>query len=412
VPHDLVMPRLGMTMTEGVVTHWLKQPGQAVDKGEVLLIIETDKVEIEIESPCSGIFNEVLVELGQAVPVGTVIGRIVQPGETTEKLGTTLATTVPVSAPEQRVLSTLSGTSAVLAPRPQAPEGVASPRAKKLARELNVDILRVPDYEGRGRISESDVRRFFDERSSSGTRAQVAPAAVSDPSGGDTQASSTVRKIIADKMTLSFQTIPHFYLTVLADATDLVKLRREMILERAVEERLSYTDFLLKALAVSVRSHPIVNAYWQDATGTAPRRNEVNVGIAVQTPNRLFVPVIRNAADLPFLELAKVRASLVKRARSGKLRVDDVGDASCTLSNLGSYEVDHFQAIINPPESVTLASGRIASRPMVVEGAVVPRETLYLSLSADHRIIDGAAGAAFLDTILQLIQSPGTLLGS
>jgi pyruvate dehydrogenase E2 component (dihydrolipoamide acetyltransferase) len=412
VPHDLVMPQLGMTMSEGAVTQWLKQPGQAVDKGELLLIIETDKVDIEIESPCSGIFNEVLVELGQAVPVGAVIGRIVLPGETTEKLRTTVAPTVPVLAPEQRFLSTLSGTSSAPVPRPRTVEGLPSPRAKQLARELNVDILRVPDYEGKGRISESDVRHFFAERSSSGTRAQLAPAAVSDPSGGKNQRPSAVRKIIADKMTLSFQTVPHFYLTALADATDLVKLRREMILECAVEERVSDTDFLLKALAVSVRSHPDVNAYWQDATGTAQRRNEVNVGIAVQAPNLLAVPVIRNAADLPFLELARLRASLVERARSGQLRVDDVGDASCTLSTLGSYEVDHFQAIINPPESVILAAGRIAPRPMVVEGAVVPRETLYLSLSADRRIIDGAAGAAFLGTIVQLIQSPGTLLHS
>jgi pyruvate dehydrogenase E2 component (dihydrolipoamide acetyltransferase) len=173
--------------------------------------------------------------------------------------------------------------------------------------------------------------------------------------------------------------------------------------------RLSYTDLLLKALAVSLRERPEVNAYWQNG---AVQRHRINVGFATQTTDRLIVPVVRDADKLPLAELAKVRGALVARARAGKLQANEVGDASCTLSNLGSYGIDHFHAIINPPESVILAVGRIASRPMVENGAVVPRQTIYLSLSVDHRLLDGTTSAGFLNHLVRLVESPATLLQS
>jgi pyruvate dehydrogenase E2 component (dihydrolipoamide acetyltransferase) len=407
VPYDLLMPQLGMTMTEGCVVQWLKKPGEAVQKGEFLLIVQTDKVDIEIESPCSGTLAQVLVELGQFVPVGSLIGRIAQAGESPE-LPSEVVTPISALPQTQPMASTSTALEITAAPSPDSdgPRPL-SQRAKKVARELGVDISLVPDYDGKGRIVEADVQRFFEENSAAGSKSRV----ISEPIPGGVaskETSSAARRAIAERTTVSFQTIPHFYLTVLSDATELVNLREGLVdqIEKKVGVRLSYTDLLLKGLAVALRAHPEVNAYWQDG---AVHRDRINVGFATQTPDRLLVPVVRDADKLPLSELAKIRGALVARARSGKLQVDDLGNASCTLSNLGSYAVDHFHAIINPPESVILAAGRIAFRPMVANGAVVPRQTIYLSLSVDHRLVDGIAGAAFLSTLVRVLESPYTL---
>jgi pyruvate dehydrogenase E2 component (dihydrolipoamide acetyltransferase) len=410
VPYDLLMPQLGMTMTEGSVVEWLKKPGEVVEKGECLLIVQTDKVDIEVESPCSGTLVQVLVELGQFVPVGSVIGRIAQAGESPE-ITREVVTPIPVPGQRQPIASTTSPSVTEKAPSPVSDgRKLPSQRAKKLARELGLHVSLVPDYDGRGRIVEADVQRFFDECSSGGSKAKIVSEAMSS-GAANKETSSTARKAIAERMTVSFQTIPHFYLTVLADATELIKLREDLAdqIEKQVGVRLSYTDVLLKALALALRAHPEVNAYWQDG---AVHRDRINVGFAAQTADRLVVPVVRNADKLPLPEMAKVRSTLVARARAGKLQVDDVGDASCTLSNLGSQRVDQFHAIINPPESVVLAAGRIAFRPMVANGTVVPRQTIYLSLSVDHRLLDGTTGAAFMNTLVRTVESPETLLHS
>jgi pyruvate dehydrogenase E2 component (dihydrolipoamide acetyltransferase) len=407
------MPQLGMTMTEGSVVQWLRQPGETLEEGEFLFIVQTDKVDIEIESPCSGTFIESLVELGQIVPVGTVIGRIGQAGtgKTSETmLSSTLASrSAPVR--EQTVASIVPTPVVETASSPDTHgRKLANPRAKKLAKELSLDLSMVPDYEGRGRIVEADVQRFFDERLVAGSESSALPKAA--PWGASKKETpSSVRNAIAERMTVSLQTIPHVYLTVLADATELVKLKRERLseIEKQVGVRFSYTDVLLKALAVALRDHPEVNSYWQEGV---VRRDRINVGFATQAGDRLVIPVVRDADRLPLAEVAKVRGALVERARTGKLQADDVGGASCSLSNLGSHGVDHFHAIINPPESVILTSGRIALRPMVVDEAVVPRPTVYLSLSLDHRLIYETAGAEFLNTVVRIVESPETLLQS
>ncbi len=413
MPYDVLMPQLGMTMTEGSVVQWLKKPGELVKNGEFLFIVQTDKVDMEIESACSGTFIESLVELGQVVPVGTVIGRIAtaESGKTIQPVQS-FAAIAPVSAPapEQAPALSIPVPAAETTASSDARGGkLANPRAKKLAKELGLDISLVPDYEGRGRIVEADVQRFYDER----WAAEIKSTAALDPLSGaaNKETASTARTAIAERMTLSFQTVPHFYLTVLADATELVKLKHGRLREIEKQDgvHFSYTDVLLKALAVALREHPEVNAYWQKGV---VRRERVNVGFAAQAADRLVVPVVRDADKLSLTEFAKVRGALVARAQAGKLQVDDVGDASCSLSNLGPYGIDSFHAIINPPESVILAAGRVAARPMVVGDAVVPRQTIYLSLSVDHRLIDGTAAAEFLNTVVRIIESPETLLQS
>jgi pyruvate dehydrogenase E2 component (dihydrolipoamide acetyltransferase) len=409
--YDVLMPQLGMTMTEGSVVEWLKKPGEVVEKEEFLFIVQTDKVDVEIESACSGTFVESLVEIGQVVPVGTVIGRIAQPesAKTREPMPSSAPASSP--APEQTVATKVPTPLAETASSPDTHvRKLANPRAKKLAKELGLDVSLVPDYEGRGRIVEADVQRFFEESSAGGSESKASPEAASGIIA-NREIPSPARTAIAERMTVSFQTIPHFYLTVLADATELVKLKcgRLSEIERQIGVRVTYTDVLLRALAVALRAHPEVNAYWQKGV---VRRDRVDVGFAAQAGDRLVVPVVRDADKLSLAELAKVRGALVARVRASKLQVDDVGGASCSLSNLGAHGVDYFHALINPPESVILASGRIASRPMVVDEEVVPRQTIYLSLSVDHRLIDGAAGAEFLNTVVRRIESPETLVQS
>jgi pyruvate dehydrogenase E2 component (dihydrolipoamide acetyltransferase) len=412
LPYDVLMPQLGMTMTEGSVVQWLKKPGEPVKHGEFLFIVQTDKVDMEIEAACSGTFVESLVELGQVVPVGSVIARIAtaESGKTIQPVQSSAATVlVSAPAPEQAPAPSVPVPAAETTASSGARGGkLANPRAKKLAKELGLDIHLVPDYEGRGRIAEADVKRFYDERWAAEIKSTVL-----DPLSGavNKETASNARTAIAERMILSFQTVPHFYLTVLADATELVKLKHGRLREIEKQDgvHFSYTDVLLKALAVALREHPQVNSYWQKGV---VRRERVNVGFAAQTADRLVVPVVRDADKLSLTELAKVRGALVSRAQAGRLQVDDVGDASCSLSNLGSHGIDYFHAIINPPESVILAAGRVAARPMVVGDAVAPRQTIYLSLSVDHRLIDGTAAAEFLNTVVRVVESPETLLQS
>jgi pyruvate dehydrogenase E2 component (dihydrolipoamide acetyltransferase) len=404
--YNLQMPQLGMTMTEGCVVKWLKNTGDVVEKGENLFIIQTDKVDMEVESPCSGKLAHILVELGQVVPVGTIIARISQPGDTSDISHTDIAQAklaphgeTPQAAAAASVREPVS--------RESKGTGLVSQRAKRLARQLGLDVSLIPDYDGKGRIVEADVLRFLEECSSAG-RKPVADNANSDPLAAEAT-SNAVRKAIAERMTFSFTTVPHFYLTVLSDATNLVKLKEELLpaIEKQFGVRLSYTDLLLKIVGVTLRAHPEVNSYWQNGV---VRREYINVGFATQTADRLVVPVVRNADTLPLEKLARVRAALANRARSGQLALDDLGDASCTLSNLGSQNIDHFQAVINPPESAVLAVGRIAPRPMVVHGMVVPRQSVYISVSLDHRLIDGVVGASFLSSLVKAIESPHDLL--
>jgi pyruvate dehydrogenase E2 component (dihydrolipoamide acetyltransferase) len=207
-------------------------------------------------------------------------------------------------------------------------------------------------------------------------------------------------------MAQSFQTVPHFYLTVVADATLLAKLRADLlpVVEHRSGARLSYTDLLVKALALALRDHPHINVSWD--AGQIIRHERIHVGVAAQFGEKLLVPVIRDADRLAIPDLARTRHKLVERGRAGKLTPADLEGATCTLSNLGAFGVDQFQAIINPPESAVLAAGRIAPRPVVVGGAVVARQTVSLTLSVDHRVIDGAAGAAFLKSVVDAIESP------
>ena len=388
MPYEILMPQLGLTMTEGAVTTWLKNPGDRVEKGDIVFTVQTDKVEMEVESFGQGYLDRILVAPDQVVPVGTVIA------------------TLSDHAPGD--------------PRAEATAGAAfsaavSPRARRVAQELNVDLAGVKPAKGK-RITEDDVR-LFHRANSGGSAAAPAiepppstPARVIVPAAEKPASLPATRKITAERMASSFQSAPHFYLGVEANAAELVRLR-ESLVRHATDRfgvKLTYTDFFLKAIAVALTEQPRVNESWSD--GNIVRRESIDVGFATQTENGLVVPVIRKGDRLSIFDVGRERAALTTKARDGKLSLAEIEGGSATLSNLGHAGIDWFQAILNPPQSVILATGRIAKRPVVVDDEIQAVPTVMLNLSADHRVLDGMAAAAFLARVRELIEAPALLL--
>lgn len=378
--YDVVMPQLGMTMEEGSVLRWFKQPGDAVEKGEPLFEVQTDKVDMEVEAQSSGFLAEILLEPGRTVPVGAVIARI-SGGQQQE----------PIPAgPDSGMVQEPAGAMT---------RKLSSPRARRVAADFGVDIALVEGTGEGGRIREADVIRYAQAAKES------APApAVPVP------ALSPARKTVAAKMAQSFSEVPHFYLAVQADATSLKKVREDLlpVIEREYGVRLTYNDLLIKALALALEANPKVNVSWS-GSGIVPN-TDVHIGFAAQIGEALLVPVIRKAGRLSVGEIAKMRSDLLAKGQAGRLALPDLEGASCTLSNLGPFGVDQFQAIINPPQSAILAVGRIAGRPVAAGDEVVARPTVWLTLSVDHRVVDGVAAAEFLRTIVEAVQAPYRLL--
>jgi pyruvate dehydrogenase E2 component (dihydrolipoamide acetyltransferase) len=378
MPYEVVMPQLGMTMTEGSVIEWLKRPGEEVQRGEPLFIVQTDKVDMEVEATASGILDEVMLQAGAVVPVGTVIARI---------------TTASDTSPPPTVSS---------APAVGKGRILASPKARALARELNIDIASVQAELGCDRVVEADIHEYV---------RHTRPAAVEQrpPSKSDA-AEAAARTRIATRVTESVVTVPHFRLTAQAHATDLVRLRMQLQsdFERQAQVHLTFTDLLLRALAVAIKENPQSNASWID--GRVVARKTIDLSFAVQADARLLAPVVRNADGLSLPGLARTRQELVRRAREGRLTAADLEGGGCLLSNLGGMLVDQFDAIINPPQSFAVAVGRIAPRPFVINRELVVRDTVYLTLSADHRVLDGTPAARLLESLVRAIENPGRLL--
>lgn len=362
---EVVMPQLGLTMTEGAVSAWLKKPGEKIERGEILFLVQTDKVEMEVESFISGHLDQVLVAPDVMVDVGTVIATI-EDGKATTKTP------------------------------PQA-DAAISPRARKLAASLGINLSLLKPLKG-GRISEDDVRGFHSKAGNTGKSPE--PVKEIDPN----------RAVIAQRMTSSFQSAPHFYLTAQVDVSKLVELRNANVdaFQESHGVKITYTDFFLRAMAIALREKPEVNSFW--GSNQVKPLTTVDLSMATQTPHGLLTPVIRGADSLSFAELAKQRAALAGKARARKLILSEMEGGSATLSNLGGYGVDAFYPILNPPQSVILATGRIAKRPIVIEDTVEARFTVFLSLASDHRVLDGAQAAEFLDRIRGLLESPGDTL--
>lgn len=433
---EVVMPRMGLTMEEGTVVRWLKREGEVVKAGEILLEIETDKVTAEVEARVEGVLGKILVAEGETVPIGTPIALILGAGEALpEAVSAAGGKTAPQTAPE------VAGGAAPPTALPVTNKVRASPAARRAARQLGVDLSQVSGRGPLGRILESDVRRFVESQKppekrltpvaarmatqlgidlsavqGSGPRGAIrkadllaAVAAVPPAAEGEWEEVRGPRKLMAERMTLSFSTAPHFYLMAEADATNLVALRERLLpkVEARTGLRLTYTDLLVLFVSRALVEHPRLNAAWEE--GRIRHNSAINIGIAVDTEQALMVPVIHAADKLSLSEIVQRRASLVEKARGGKLSLDEVSGGTFTLSNLGTFRVDLFNAVLNPPQAAILAVGRIREAVVPVQGQASVRSLIGLSLTCDHRVLDGAVGARFLERVIEMIEDPYAL---
>jgi pyruvate dehydrogenase E2 component (dihydrolipoamide acetyltransferase) len=413
------MPALGMAQETGTLLQWLKAPGQSVTQGEPLMEVETDKATVEIEAPASGVLAQVTAGPGDVVPVGHVIAVIFAPGEAPQA-GAPPVEASPVAArlaaehrldlaqvkPEggrvrkEDVLAYLAAQ-----PRP-LPEGrvLASPKARRLARERGIDLRSLRGSGPDGAVLAGDLPE--PAPASVPVPAASAPAPAPQPAQPDTLAVSRMWQVMAERVTQAWTSIPHFYLIREAHAAQLVAWREEA--QQRVSEKLSYTDFLVKLVAAALRGHPRLNAAYRD--GSILLNSDINVGLAVAVEAGLVVPVIHRADQLGLGQIAARRAEIVARAQAGKLSPDDLAGGTFTISNLGMHGVDAFNAIVNPPQAAILAVGRLAERVVPVEGRPAVASMITFSLSCDHRVVDGARGAQFLQTMAELVEQPMRLL--
>jgi len=377
MPTNVIMPALELAQETGKVLHWLKAPGDLVRKGESIVEIETDKVTVEIEAPASGILSDVTARAGDVVPVGQAIALIVAPGEAASPLARKVA--------EQEHSTATAVPAARLA--------AASPKARRLAAERGRDVSALRGSGPGGAVLAADV--------ATAKLPEVPPARSVEAPGV-----STVWRIMAERMTASWTTAPHFYLVREVNVSRLVSW-----LEKARKQtgaHVTYTDLLVKLIAATISQHPAVNASWKD--GVIVRNADINIGLAVAIDDGLVVPVLHRADTLSLAELATCREDLVSRAQAGKLRPPDIQGGGFTISNLGMYGVDAFNAIVNPPQAAILAVGRIADRVVALNGQPAVQPTMVLTLSCDHRALDGARGAQFLGALAELIEEPLALL--
>jgi pyruvate dehydrogenase E2 component (dihydrolipoamide acetyltransferase) len=391
--NEVKLPRLGPGMEAGTIVKWLKSEGEPVEKGEPLYELDTDKVTQEVEADFSGVLLKIAVQEGE-VPVGRTIGVIGEQGEE-----------VAVAEPEAE--DTPEPTAKKPPPTPEAPTQAppsrdgrvkASPLARRIARERGIDLASIGGTGPEGRIVAEDVER---------AEAAPGPAAPAAPPGEvEVRPLSSVRKTIARRLTEAWQA-PVFQLTVSANmraTQSLVGQLREL----HPDERPTVTDLLARLSATALMRHRDVNAHYVD--GEVLVYPNANVGIAVAAPQGLVVPVIRGAERLTISEIARARAELVGRARDGKLRQEDLADGTFTISNLGMFGVEQFIAVLNPPQVAILAVGATEDRVVVDGGEFAVQPTMTMPLTCDHRAIDGAVGAQFLQTLKQFLERPGLAL--
>ena len=437
---QIVMPRMGLTMDEGTLVGWRKEEGQRVMAGEPLFEIETDKSTVEVEASESGVLGKILVPVGATVPVGTVIALLVQPGEAAPASQSPAQTFAPANMKAASV-EPMPGDNPSMAAFPTKVK--ASPAARTLAKKLGVDLSQVDGSGPGGRVVAWNVSTLHKSSTSKVTplAAKVAADLGLDLSGmqgsgpggritrqdveqaktippakpevSDLAASSEtfrpftrIEQVMSRRMVESFTSAPHFYLHVSVDARPLVALREQ--LKTRLEKRsgiyLTYTDLLVYFCARSLARHPEVMAQWTPQGMRMLR--DVHVGVAVNSESGLLVPVIRNADKLGLAQISLALADLSKRARAGTLLPAEQEQGVFTISNLGAFGIDAFDAVLNPPQSAILAVGRIKEQALVEDGKVVPAAMVTLSLSVDHRVLDGVRGARFLGDLAELLETP------
>jgi pyruvate dehydrogenase E2 component (dihydrolipoyllysine-residue acetyltransferase) len=394
---SVVMPALEMAQETGKLISWLKKEGQAVAKGEPLLEIETDKAVMEIESPGDGVLAGVKVQAGAEVPVGRTIAWIVRPGEVppADEVAVESGRKTTAAAPMGSAISTAA--SANQPPTPTTSTIKISPKARRLASDRGVNLADVRGSGAGGEILASDILAAAESKAS-------APPAWVD-------SGSPISRLMAEHTTLSWTSVPHFFVVRDVDAGALNEARQKLgpDIEKSRGVKLTHSDLLVALVARVLQKHPRMNASW---TNRGARTNaEINVGLAMAVDDGVVAPVIQNADKVELGEIAVQRRDLAERARGGKLRPGDIAGGTFTISNLGMFGVDAFTAIIIPPQAAILAVGRIADRVVPVDGRPGIRPMMTLTLSSDHRVVDGARAAEFLRDLVEAIGSPQQWLG-
>lgn len=461
---EVIMPALGMAQETGTLLAWHKQAGDTVVKGEPLMTVATDKTDVEIEANASGILTQITAKIGEEVPVGQVIALILTPAEmaaskasaavlakatvpssSTPASAATPVTSTPVATAavsatpvamrlaaehsidlglvkagvggkiqKEDVLAYIAARDKAVAP--SSPGRVlASPKARRLASEHQVDLATLNGSGPDGAVLAQDVLAAGQSKAAQPVQptapvlapieaAPVQPTPITQPS--TVLPMSRPWRIMAQRLQQSWTTVPHFYLEREANASQLVQWREKA--QARANAKLTYTDLLVKLVATALRKHPRVNASWIDDNIVA--NAEINVGLAVAVEEGLLVPVVPQADRLGLAEIAARRTEVVTRAQAGKLTPADLSGGTFTISNLGMYGIDAFNAIVNPPQAAILAVGRIADRVVPVNGQPAVQAMTTLTLSCDHRVVDGARAAQFLQTLVGYIEDPLSVL--
>jgi len=422
----IAMPKLGFDMQEGTLVAWLKQPGDTVAKGDVLAEIETDKATVEVEAFVEGTMLQLLVAENTILPIGAPIAVVGAPGEEVDlaALGVAEGAEASVAASEP----TPASDGGPPAPAPDVPvpsaapdtngrglpDGVrASPLARRIAQDSGVNLAQVQGSGPQGRIVKADVEAFL---AGAPDAAPAAPATrpaplVAVPTGPDTEEipTSRIRKLIGERMVQSKTTVPHFYVTTEIDMQAALDLRAQINAGLDDEHKVSVNDMVVKAVALTLRQFPNLNSSFNG--DTIVRHNHVNVGIAVALDEGLMNVVSKDADVTPLTVMAPINREMIERAREGKVKPDDIEGETFTVSNLGPFDVDHFIAIINPPAAGIVAVGSARKIPVVDEnGELTVGLRMKATISADHRVTDGAEAARFMQYVKQVLEDPLRLM--
>ena len=436
----VVLAKLSPTMEEGTIVKWNKKEGDVVKVGDVMAEIETDKANMEMEALGAGVLRKVLVPAGGKAPVGALIGVIAEPNDDIAALLAAAPAASPAPAPAAQAATPAPAPASAPAPPlapaatparpgpapaaapPPAPPPVAaatpatpvasggrvksSPLARSIAAQRNIPIEQVSGSGPGGRVIKRDVESW----SGAGARAAATPAAPSAPAAptvvaGQAIPLSNMRTTIAKRLSESKFTAPHFYVTVEIAMDAAVALREQLL--KGENQKVSFNDLIVKACAKALTRHPSVNASW--GGDKIVTHGEVHVGVAVAIPDGLIVPVVRNADRKSVLDIAHEVKDLAGRARDRKLKPEEFMGSTFSVSNLGMMDVSEFTAIINPPESAILAVGAVKQVPVVVDGRIEVGHRLKVTMSSDHRVIDGALAAQFLGDVRRLLENPVSL---
>jgi len=423
VATNVYMEALSPTMEEGRVVKWHKVDGDAVKTGDTLAEVETDKAVMDLIARADGVLRQVSVAEGQTVPVGKVVAVILGPGETSVPAP---AAGPPPPPPRPAVAATTGsgerGAVPAASAQADATRVKASPLARRIAKEAGVDLKLVTGTGPGGRVTKRDL-----ETAGRGERADVAPAAAPavaqrreplpaprSPEGAGAGAAyedvplTQIRKTIAKRLVTSLGPIPHFFLTTEVDMERAAEARDALNRQLGDQGKISYNDVIIKATALALVKHRACNAWFQD--DHIRYWNEVHIGMAVAVEDGLITPVIRNADRKSLVEIGREARELAEKARSRRLQPTEYTGSTFSVSNLGMFEIDQFTAVINPPEAGILAIGSVTQKPVVVGGQLAPGRRMRITMSCDHRVIDGATGAAFLKTLKQMLENPLAML--